>query len=119
MAIPQPTVFFNVVFHMFLDEDDDSFATLRINNCFFIKRDGLYVTTIEELNDLFRFNRREFRGYDVLIVRCNQQRNCTIPDLHNFNAYPELWDINSDRPNRPRIQYIDENEPQRIKYLPF
>jgi len=108
----QPTVFFNVLFTMNpLPPERSPFPVLLVDNCFFINRSGEYVS-LEALRELFWYG----PGFDILIVRCDRQVDCVIPDLANFDNYPEFWDPT--KPNGREIQYINENEPHRIMY-PF
>ena len=107
----QPTVFFHAFFTMNPLPPERTFPLLLVDNCFFINRSGEYVS-IEALRDLFWYG----PGFDVLIVRCDRQADCVIPDLANFDNYPEFWDPT--KPNGREIQYIAENEPHRIMY-PF
>ena len=107
----QPTVFFNAFFTMNPLPPERTFPVLVVDNCFFINRIGEYVS-LEALRHLFWYG----PGFDVLIVRCDRQVDCVIPDLANFDNYPEFWDPT--KPNGREIQYIAENEPHRIMY-PF
>ena len=81
-----PTKFFNVSYNFDLGEDangDNPYRNLRINDCFFIKRNGTFITTPEELNN--------YNG-DLLIVRRSQQGEYDTPNVDNFDNYPELFD---------------------------
>ena len=107
-----PTVFFNADYHFDLGEaalGNYPFRTISVNSCFFMKRDGTFVTSEFEL-----FSTRE----ELIIVRCVQQRNCILPDRANFDNYPELFDPNNPDAYRGsegrRGQDIGENQPFKI-----
>jgi len=104
-----PIAFFNANFHFNLGEGPNKgnpFRTIDVRNCFFMKRNGTFVNSIDEL-DLF-LDDYENESKDLLIVRCVQKRNCEIPNVENFNNYPEL--LNPDN----RTTEINENTPYKI-----
>lgn len=108
--------FFNVSFNFDLGEAANGaypFRGINVNNCFFMKRDGTFINTTQELNSYIN-NHNE----DLIIVRRGQQGNYTIPNVNNFDTYPELFD-----PNNPDIdrhggegngQDIGVDEPYKI-----
>ena len=102
-----PTVFFDVQFAI----ENEGLITIVVESCFFMKRDGTYITDVNELMNLYAWKRRAFVRYDVLIVRCSQQIDCVIPDPANFSNYPKFYD-----PNNPNInaEGIAENVVYRI-----
>lgn len=113
--MPTPT-FFNVRYNFDLGQDANGgypYRIIRVDNCFFMKRDGTYVNTVEELNQLNIPNTE-----DLLIVRRSPQGNYDIPDIENFDTYPELFNpLNPDADRHGgegQNQDIGANEPYKI-----
>ena len=110
----QPT-FFNVSFNFDLGESANGgypYRTININYCFFMKHDGTFVNTVNELNTTEE---------NLLVVRKPTQAAYELPDLENFNNYPELFDPDNPDADRHRGQGrgqdIGTNEPYRITYV--
>jgi hypothetical protein len=100
-----PTRFFNVSYNFDLGQAANGgypYRRIQVDNCFFVKRDGTFVNTTEELNN---------GNEDVLIVRRGPQGDYNIPDVANFDNYPELFD-----PNNPDADRNNNgiNEPYKI-----
>jgi hypothetical protein len=114
-----PDTFFNVKYSFNLEEREDGgnpFPRINVDNCFFMKRNGTFVNTIQSLKNLNRYNNDD--DEDILIVRRSPQGNYDIPNIANFDNYPELFDpLNPDddrhRNNSPN-QDIGANEPYKI-----
>ena len=111
-----PNNFFNVRYNFDLGQDANGgypYRQIRVDNCFFMKRNGTFINTTEELNELNNLNNE-----DLLIVRRNQQGNYDIPEVENFDNYPELFDPNNPDNNRNQGNNIGEgigtNEPYKI-----
>ena len=103
-----PTKFFNVSYNFDLGEaanGDNPYRDLKINDCFFMKRDGTFITTPEELNSY---------NDDLLIVRRSQQGEYDIPNVNNFDNYPELFDPNNPDADRNRGQNNGEDIPDTL-----
>ena len=71
-----------------------------------MKRNGTFVNSIDELAS-FLYDENESK--DLLIVRCKQ--NCEIPNVDNFNNYPELFNPSNNAPK------IAKNTPYKITTL--
>jgi len=85
-----PTSFFDANFHFNLGEGPNKgypFRTIGVRNCFFMKRNGTFVNSIDELDSFLDDHENESK--DLLIVRCDQKRNCEIPNVENFNKNNE------------------------------
>ena len=78
-------VFFDVEFGNANDVEN----TTLLKNCVFMKRDGTYITSLDELTKLFRFRIRTDR-YDVLMVICRDPILHNVPRTYLFNSYPEF-----------------------------
>ena len=108
--------FFNVRYNFDLGEaanGNNPYRQISVDNCFFMKRDGTFVNTVYELTQLNTPN-----AGDLLMVRRSPQGNYDIPNIGNFDNYPELFDpLNPDadrhRGEGPR-QDIGANEPHKI-----
>lgn len=109
-----PIAFFNAIFHFNLGEGPNEdgnergypFRTIGVRNCFFMKRNGTFVNSIDELDSFLDDHENESK--DLLIVRCDQKRNCEIPNVENFNNYPELFNPSNTE------KEIAENTPYKI-----
>jgi hypothetical protein len=108
----RPARFFNVSYNFDLGEAANGgypYRRIQVNNCFFMKRDGTFINSTEELNS--------YNG-DLIIVRRDQQGNYAIPSIDNFDNYPELFDPNNPDADRNRGQNNGEdigvNEPYKI-----
>jgi len=112
MTTQQPSVFFDVGYYFDLGEAANGgypFRNIQVNNCFFMKRDGTFIDTTEELKNY---------DNDLLIVRRDQQGNFNIPNKNNFDNYPELFDPDNPDADRGRGEGIGEdigvNNPYKI-----
>jgi hypothetical protein len=115
-----PNKFFNVRYNFDLGQAANGgypYRQISIDNCFFMKRNGTFVNTRQELNNITQ-QLNNNNNEDLLIVRRNQQGNYDIPDIGNFDNYPELFDPNNPDANRNQGNNIGEgigiNEPYKI-----
>jgi hypothetical protein len=96
---------FNVTYNFELSPEDahggNPYRILMVNNCSFMKLDGTFVNTAEELQQLNQLNTE-----DLIIVRRGNE--LLIPDPADFNDFPEFFD-----PTNPRAN-VDVNEPYKI-----
>lgn len=109
----RPRKFFNVSYNFDLGEAANGgypYRRIQVNNCFFMKRDGTFINTTEELNN--------YDG-DLIIVRRDPQGYYDVPSVDDIdNNYPELFDPNNPDADRHRGEGIGQdigvNEPYKI-----
>lgn len=100
--------FFNVIFTFDLGDAENGaypFRSIQVENCYFMKRDGSFIDTAQELRQKINS-----ANEDLIIVRRGQQNDVVIPNVNNFDTYPELFDPTT-IDNR---EDIEVNEPYKI-----